>query len=130
MMYDEIKAPDPIDNEKLSQIRQNLSVAADAAAEESVKPAPASEEKPYWVYILVCQDGSLYTGIALDPFKRLTQHNAGKGAKYTKNRRPCRMVYREEMPSKGEALRREYAIKKLSRTEKLSLIKDSGTCQA
>lgn len=76
----------------------------------------------YWVYILRCADGTLYTGCTNDLFRRLAAHNAGKGAKYTRSRRPVELVYREEVPDKSAALRREAAIKGLSRKEKLALI--------
>lgn len=76
----------------------------------------------YWVYILRCADGPLYTGCTNDLSRRLAAHNAGKGAKYTRSRRPVELVYREEVPDKSAALRREAAIKGLSRGEKLALI--------
>ena len=76
----------------------------------------------WWVYILRCADGSLYTGIAADVERRTARHNAGTGAKYTRSRRPVEPVFREEHPTKGEALRREAAIKRLTREEKLKLI--------
>lgn len=76
----------------------------------------------YWVYILRCADGTLYTGCTNDLSRRLAAHNAGKGAKYTRSRRPVELVYREEVPDKSAALRREAAIKGLSRGEKLALI--------
>lgn len=76
----------------------------------------------YWVYILRCADGTLYTGCTNDLSRRLAAHNAGKGAKYTRSRRPVELVYREEVPDKSAALRREAAIKGLSRIEKLALI--------
>ncbi len=76
----------------------------------------------YWVYILRCADGTLYTGCTNDLSRRLAAHNAGKGAKYTRSRRPVELVYREEVPDKSAALRRETAIKGLSRGEKLALI--------
>lgn len=65
--------------------------------------------------------GKLYTGISTDPELRLQKHNAGKGAKYTRAGRPWVIVYHERVGSKSEALRRELAVKKLSRGEKLSL---------
>ena len=78
---------------------------------------------PRWfVYILECADKTLYTGITPDPERRLLQHNAGKGAKYTKGRRPVRLVYKEDTPGKSEAARRECAIKKLKKAEKRILI--------
>lgn len=79
----------------------------------------------YWVYILRCADGTLYTGCTNDLSRRLAAHNAGKGAKYTRSRRPVELVYREEVPDKSAALRREAAIKGLSRIEKLALIQRS-----
>lgn len=79
----------------------------------------------YWVYILRCADGTLYTGCTNDLSRRLAAHNAGKGAKYTRSRRPVELVYREEVPDKSAALRREAAIKGLSRGEKLALIQRS-----
>ena len=76
----------------------------------------------YWVYILRCADGTLYTGIAADVDKRAAVHNRGRGAKYTRSRLPVEVVYREACPDKGAALRREYRIKQLSRPQKLALI--------
>ena len=76
-----------------------------------------------YTYILKCKDDSLYTGWTNDLKKRITSHNAGKGAKYTKARRPVELVYYEEFQTREEAMKREYAIKQLSRKEKeLSLI--------
>lgn len=74
-------------------------------------------------YILKCSDGTLYTGWTNDIEKRLTAHNAGKGAKYTKSRRPVELVYLEKFDTKEEAMRREHAIKQLKRQEKLELVK-------
>lgn len=75
------------------------------------------------VYILRCADGTLYTGSTNDVEKRLAAHNAGRGAKYTRARRPCALVYVEEAADKGAALRREAAIKRLTRTQKLRLMR-------
>jgi putative endonuclease len=75
------------------------------------------------VYVLRCADGTLYTGITTDPARRLAQHNAGTASKYTRARRPVKMVYREPAPDHGDALRRELAIKKLPRAAKDALIK-------
>jgi pyrroline-5-carboxylate reductase len=77
-----------------------------------------------WVYILRCGDGSLYTGFAVDPERRLAVHQSGRGAKYTRSRLPVELVYREELPDKSAALKREAAIKKLSRQQKLQLIEE------
>lgn len=76
----------------------------------------------HYTYILECADGSLYTGYTPDLEKRLETHNAGKGAKYTRGRRPVKLVYSEEYDTKEEAMRREYQIKHLKREEKLALI--------
>ena len=76
-----------------------------------------------YTYILKCKDDSLYTGWTNDLKKRITSHNAGKGSKYTKARRPVELVYYEEFQTREEAMKREYAIKQLSRKEKEALIK-------
>ena len=76
----------------------------------------------HYTYILECADGSLYTGYTPDLEKRLETHNAGKGAKYTRGRRPVKLVYSEEYDTKEEAMRREYQIKHLKREEKIALI--------
>lgn len=80
------------------------------------------ESSDWELYILRCGDGTLYTGIARDADKRLAMHRSGKGAKYTRGRGPLTMVYREHCGSHGEALRREYAVKQLTREEKERLI--------
>lgn len=79
----------------------------------------------YYVYILECCDKSLYTGYTNHLEKRIKAHNEGKGAKYTKGRRPVSLVYFETFKTKSEALKREYAIKQFSRKKKLELIKSS-----
>ena len=73
------------------------------------------------VYLLRCSDGSLYCGWTNDLEHRLAAHNAGKGAKFTRSRRPVELVYWEECESKSAAMRRECEIKRLSRAEKLRL---------
>ena len=75
-----------------------------------------------YVYMLRCKDGSLYTGWTNDLMHRLAMHREGKGAKYTRGRGPLELVYSEELGTKEEALRREAAIKKLSRGQKLALL--------
>ncbi len=77
---------------------------------------------PWYVYILRCGDGTLYTGITDDIPRRLAAHRAGKGAKYTRGRGPLELVYQERVPDKSAALRREAAIKRLRRGEKERLI--------
>ena len=76
-----------------------------------------------YTYILKCSDETLYTGWTNDLEKRINAHNAGKGAKYTKNRRPLELAYYEEFATKEEAMSREYAIKQLTRRKKEQLIK-------
>ena len=78
-------------------------------------------EKKWFVYILRCGDGSLYTGITDDVQRRLEMHRSGKGAKYTRGRAPLELVYREECGDHSAALKREAEIKKMSREEKLKL---------
>ncbi len=75
----------------------------------------------WYLYILRCGDGSLYTGITTDVEKRLEAHRSGKGAKYTRGRGPLELVYRESCGSHADALKRELEIKGLSRQEKLTL---------
>ena len=80
--------------------------------------------KQSWkLYILECGDGSLYTGITLDIERRLTEHQSGKGAKYTRGRAPLRLVYSEVCGTKSAALLREMAVKKMSRAGKMGLYK-------
>ncbi|WP_044565496.1 GIY-YIG nuclease family protein [Anaerococcus provencensis] len=76
-----------------------------------------------YVYILRCKDDSLYTGWCIDLEKRLALHNSGKGAKYTRSKRPCKLVYYEEIDNKSEALKREIAIKKLTKAKKEDLVR-------
>lgn len=79
-------------------------------------------EKKWYLYILRCGDGSLYTGITTDVEGRLSQHRAGKGAKYTRGRGPLEVVYTEECEDHSAALKRELAVKALPREEKEKLI--------
>jgi len=72
-------------------------------------------------YILECSDGTFYTGWTTDPERRLSQHNKGVGARYTRTRRPVKLVYLEEQPDKITALKRERAIKALPRKKKMEL---------
>lgn len=75
-----------------------------------------------YTYIVRCRDGSLYTGWTNNLEKRLKDHNSGRGAKYTKSRRPVLLAYYEEFATKEEAMRREWEIKQLSRKEKEQLV--------
>ena len=79
-------------------------------------------KKRWTLYILRCKDGTLYTGITDDLSRRLAQHRAGKGAKYTRGRAPLTLVYQESCENHSQALRREMELKRLSRAEKLRLI--------
>ncbi len=79
----------------------------------------------FYVYLLRCADGTLYTGYTDDPVRRTKIHNAGKGAKYTRARLPVELVYQEACADKSAALRREYEIKQLTRVQKLKLIEQS-----
>lgn len=73
------------------------------------------------VYVVECSDGSLYTGYTTDVERRVEEHNAGDGAKYTRGRTPVKLRHSETFDSKGDALSREHAIKRLSRREKSTL---------
>jgi putative endonuclease len=76
----------------------------------------------WWMYILRCADGKLYTGITTDPARRLRQHNAGTASKFTRCRRPVAMVYGKSFRSQSAALKREAAVKSQTRSEKEKLI--------
>jgi putative endonuclease len=76
----------------------------------------------WFVYVVRCRDGSLYTGISTDVEARVVRHNDGSGARYTRSRRPVRLLYVERKRNRSFALRREADIKSLSRAQKLDLI--------
>ena len=76
---------------------------------------------PWTVYLARCGDGSLYTGVTTDPDRRLAEHNRGCGAAYTRSRLLVVLVYLEQVADRSHALRREYAIKRMSRAEKEAL---------
>ena len=78
----------------------------------------------WYLYILRCRDGSLYTGITTDVDKRFAAHNTGKGAKYTRGRGPLEIVYREKCGDHSTALKRELELKKLTRPEKEALLQE------
>ena len=80
------------------------------------------DEKVWYLYILQCGDGTLYTGIALDVEKRFKMHCSGKGAKYTRGRGPLKLLYQEVCGDHRAALQRELQVKALSRQEKEALI--------
>lgn len=92
---------------------------------ELLKNYPVVYE-PSFVYLLRCADGTYYCGYSNDIEKRLAAHNAGRGAKYTKARRPVELVYSERFETKGDALRREYAVKQLTRAGKEALVRTAA----
>ncbi len=108
--------------------QKTITIEVEAKAKEAAVKKLLDELKneetdtPWFVYLLRCADGSLYTGITVDLPRRLQQHNAGTAARYTRSRLPVALVYHEEQPSRSHALKRELAIKGLSRQEKESLV--------
>ena len=80
-------------------------------------------DDPWFVYMLRCADGSLYTGITKDVKRRRQQHNDRTASRYTRSRRPTKLVWQEAQPSRSAALKREAAIKKMTRRDKLALIR-------
>ena len=81
-------------------------------------------ESNWYLYILLCKDDTLYTGITTDVENRLEAHRSGKGAKYTRGRAPLELVYRESCCSHSDALKREHQVKMLTREEKQNLIRE------
>lgn len=82
-----------------------------------------TEKKQWYVYMLVCADGTLYTGITTDLKRRVMEHNSGpKGAKYTRARQPVRLVFHEHAANRQVASQKEYALRKLPRKDKLRLV--------
>jgi len=79
---------------------------------------------PFYCYIVECADGTYYTGWTADPPRRVRQHNLGSGSRYTRSRRPVRLVYLEQQPDKPSALRRERAIKQMPRAKKRKLVEN------
>jgi putative endonuclease len=96
-------------------------MAAKPEADATAEPAPG---RRFFVYVVECADGSLYTGIATDVARRLAEHNGERprGARYTAARRPIRLVYQASFPSRSEALKEELRIKSLSRRQKDDMI--------
>ena len=110
---------------------QGTSLDLSVPLRASVDPALFSEkemqmESIWYLYILRCKDGTLYTGITTDVEKRLEAHRSGRGAKYTRGRAPLELVYRETCGSHSDALKREHQIKALSREDKQKLIENQG----
>lgn len=85
-------------------------------------PAPGGTDGPWFLYMVECRDGSLYTGITNDIERRIGQHNDGTGARYTRSRRPVRIRYQELCESRSAALMRECAVRLMSPKEKWALI--------
>ena len=97
---------------------KKTAVQPTAGAARKDAPAP----NPWTLYILECGDGTFYTGIAKDPGRRLLQHNAGRASRYTRSRRPVKIIFQEPCGNRSEASIREAAVKSLSRAEKEKLI--------
>lgn len=85
------------------------------------------ERSRYVVYLVRCADGTYYTGITTDLERRLRMHNMGRGARYTAGRRPVRCVYCEQIAGRSAALRREYVIKQMTRTQKRIMIRGASS---
>jgi putative endonuclease len=92
------------------------------AVSRSPDPLVSSDPSDHHVYVIECSDGSLYTGYTTDVQRRVSEHDAGDGAKYTRGRTPVELVYTESFDSKSAAMAREYEIKQLSRPEKERLV--------
>ncbi|KRL83780.1 GIY-YIG nuclease family protein [Ligilactobacillus apodemi] len=82
------------------------------------------QSKKYYFYVLRCRDATFYTGFSTDVTKRVKTHNLGKGAKYTRNRRPVELIYYEEFQTKSQALKKEYAFKHLTRKQKEDYLRE------
>jgi putative endonuclease len=83
-------------------------------------------DRAHYVYVLECADGTLYTGYTTDPERRVREHDAGEGAKYTRGRTPVELRHLERFESRSAAMSREYELKRLSRAEKVRLV-EGGT---
>jgi predicted GIY-YIG superfamily endonuclease len=88
-------------------------------------PTPVDADR-WMLYLLRCRDGSLYAGITIDLARRVAQHEGGTASRYTRSRRPVALVYRESCASRSDALKREYAVKALTRDAKERLIKGAS----
>lgn len=118
------RGPFPV-NAKVRAIKADRAVLTGKKEFDTIKKNAEKnrEGKMGWfVYMLRCGDGSLYTGYTDDVQRRLAVHQSGKGAKYTRSHPPVELAYWEELPDRSSALRREAAIKKLTRKQKLTLI--------
>tara|TARA_R100001082_G_C4330788_1_gene145535 strand:- start:687 stop:950 length:264 start_codon:yes stop_codon:yes gene_type:complete len=83
--------------------------------------------KPWYLYVVQCSDGTLYTGVTTDTDRRINEHNTSpRGAKYTKTRRPVKLVYKRRYANRSEAQSAEYEFKKMLRGQKIQIIKNSS----
>lgn len=107
------------------------SVAQEMGRQRAMKvpPAAASDQSPYWLYLLECEGGSFYAGIAIDVEQRFTQHVLGRGARYTRANPPLRVAAAREYPNKGAALSAEFTLKQLPRAEKLGFFTPGETAE-
>jgi putative endonuclease len=104
---------------------EEMAAAIGEARKKEASMDEAGEEEPvlqWHVYMVACADGTLYTGVTNRLDSRVAKHNAGRGAKYTRTRRPVQLVYAEATGSRGAALKREHQIKRLTRDGKRQLI--------
>jgi len=100
-----------------------MSNTPDAGADSAEsKEEPLPDEAGHFVYIVECADGTYYTGYTTDVARRVSEHNAGTGARYTRGRTPVTLIYTEAFATKSEAMSREYAIKQLRRRQKKRLV--------
>lgn len=86
----------------------------------------ATNHDSHYIYILLCNNGSLYTGYTRNVHRRVEEHNLGKGAKYTKAHRPVKLLYAKEMPSRSEGLQLEARLKKQTRKGKIAFLQSKG----
>lgn len=110
---------------KQTQKKQKQDPGTEGVSKEGAAAADHEKKRPRaaYAYILRCRDGSLYTGWTNDLQKRLASHQSGRGAKYTKARRPVELVYSERFATKEEAMRREWQIKQLTKAQKEELVR-------
>ena len=101
-------------------VRKTTGVAITFEPKAIIRPVPA-----YYCYIVECADGTYYTGWTTDPARRLRQHAAGRGARYTRAHRPMRLVFVEPQPDRASAMRRELALKAMPRSRKQALIAEA-----
>jgi putative endonuclease len=107
------------------------SVAQEMGLQRAMKvpPAVTRDRSPYWLYLLECEGGSFYAGIAIDVEQRFIQHVLGRGARYTRANPPLRVAAAREYPDKGAALSAEFTLKQLPRAEKLGFFTPAETAE-